>query len=108
MMSESLTWDEDSARYIRTRSQRYPGALDIDPNWTAEVLADPDLVAFEPDPKSRVGGSRFIGDSPSTGMVLVLIAYRDLDGDLHGVNAWPATGSDLQAYEGGVGNGESS
>jgi hypothetical protein len=30
--------------------------------------------------------------------VLVVIAYRDLDGDLHGVNAWPATGPDLELY----------
>jgi hypothetical protein len=30
--------------------------------------------------------------------VLVVIAYRDLDGDLHGMNAWPATGRDLAIY----------
>ena len=69
------------------------------------MLTDPDLVAFEPDPKSRVGASRFIGESPSAGVVLVVIAYRDLDGDLHGINAWPATGYDLAAYSGG-GDGE--
>ena len=33
---------------------------------------------------------------PSAGRVLVVIAYRDLDGDLHGINAWPATGADLK------------
>jgi hypothetical protein len=45
-----------------------------------------------------VGASGFIGFSPSAGKVLVVIAYRDLDGDLHGVNAWPATGRDLITY----------
>jgi hypothetical protein len=30
--------------------------------------------------------------------VLVVIVYRDLDGDLHGMNAWPASGRDLTTY----------
>jgi len=32
----------------------------------------------------------------------VLIAYRDLDGDLHGINAWPASGADLAVYQEGA------
>lgn len=78
--------------------------------WTQEALDDPDLVALEPDPKSRLGAARFIGESPSAGAVLVVIAYRDLDGELHGINAWPATGRDLAVYrqndDGGDGDGE--
>ena len=35
---------------------------------------------------------------PTAGTVLVVIACRDLDGDMHGVNAWPATGPDLELY----------
>ena len=34
-----------------------------------------------------------------------MIAYRDPDGDLHGVNAWPATGADLTMYEQGDDDG---
>lgn len=64
------------------------------------------MVAFEPDPKSRIGASRFIGWSPTAARVPVLIAYRDLDGDLHGLNAWPASGADLAVYEEGVRNVE--
>ena len=60
-----------------------------------------DLLALEPDPKSRMGASRFFGRSRSGGQVLVVIAYRDLDGDLHGINAWPATGADLKLYQRG-------
>jgi hypothetical protein len=89
---ELIQWDEASAAYVWARSQRCPGAFDIEPAWTQGVFDDPDYVAFEPDPKSRVGGSRIIGDSPSAGRALIVIAYRDLDGELHGVNAWPATG----------------
>ena len=97
-----MSWDSESADYVRSRSHRYPSGLDLEPDWATEVLEDPDLVAFEPDPKSRVGASRFIGWSPSVTRVLVLIAYRDLDGDLHGINAWPASGADLAIYEEGA------
>lgn len=105
-MPEAIRWSPDGTNYIRWRSVRYPDAIDIEPEWTQEVLTDPDLIAFEPDPKSRIGASRFIGESPTAGMVLVVIAYRDLDGDLHGVNAWPATGADLAVYMAGVSDGE--
>jgi hypothetical protein len=33
--------------------------------------------------------------------VLVVLAYRDLDGDLHGMTAWPATGRALRLYTDG-------
>lgn len=38
--------------------------------------------------------------------MLVVIAYRDLDGDLHGVTAWPASGADLKFYEEGFDHGQ--
>jgi hypothetical protein len=96
----------DGIGYIRSRSARYPGAVDVDPDSTQQVFTDPDLIAFEPDPKSRIGASPFIGESPTAGTVLVVVAYRDLDGDLHGINAWPASGADLALYVAGVSDGE--
>jgi len=105
-VGEELNWDAESEAYIRSRSSRYRDGLDIEPAWTQEVLGDVDMVAFEPDPKSRVGAARFVGRSRSAGRVLVVIAYRDLEGDLHGVNAWPATGADLKFYEEGLDNGQ--
>ncbi len=57
-------------------------------------------------PESRIGASGFIGWSPTASRVLVIIAYRDLDGDLHVINAWPATGNDLRIYEEGIEHGE--
>lgn len=57
---------------------------------------------LEPDPKSRMGASRFIGRSKSAGRLLVVIAVRDFDGDLHGITAWPATGADRRFYEEGL------
>ena len=74
LKGEELSWDEDSAAYIRSRGKRYPNGMDIEPEWTKEVMADEDLVALESDPKSRMGASWFIGHSPSAGRVLVVIA----------------------------------
>lgn len=93
-----IEWAPDDAAYVRTRSQRYPGALDIEVSWAQEVVADPELLQVTPYPRSRPGASAFIGFSPSAGRVLVVIAYQDLDGDWHGMNAWPASGRDLTAY----------
>jgi len=93
-----LYWAEEDAAYIRSRSTRYPGALDIEPGWTLEVLADERCLELAPYPSSRVGAIGFIGYSPSADKVLVVIAYQDLDGDLHGMNAWPASGRDLASY----------
>lgn len=101
-------WADPDAEYIQARSQRYPGALDIEPEWTQEVLHDDHLhlLVLDPYPRSRVGALGFVGWSPSAAQVLVVIAYRDLDGDLHGLNAWPASGRDLAAYHQGVTDGE--
>jgi hypothetical protein len=57
-VGEPVSWSVEQAIYIRTRSERYPGATNIEPAWTQQVMDDPDLIAFEPDPKSRVGASR--------------------------------------------------
>jgi hypothetical protein len=101
-----LWWAAEDADYIRSRSARYLGAVDLEPEWTQEVMADEDLVELAPYPTSRVRASGFIGYSPSAGRVLVVIAYRDLDGELHGMNAWPASGRDLTTYKEAVPNGE--
>ena len=93
-----IAWAEEDAEYIASRSKRYPGALDIEVEWTREVLADARLVAIVPYPRSRVGASGFVGWSPGAGRVLLVLAYQDLDGDLHGLNAWPASGRDLTTY----------
>jgi hypothetical protein len=102
-----LFWADEDAAYIRSRSTRYAGAIDIQPAWTVEVMADERLIELSPYPASRVGATGFIGYSPSASRVLVVIAYRDLDGDLHGMNAWPASGRDLTTYlkEGDDGEG---
>lgn len=93
-----IEWSSEDVAYIGTRSRRYPGALDIEVAWAQQVLADPQLVQVTPYPRSRTGASAFIGFSPGAERVLVVIAYQDLEGDWHGMNAWPASGRDLTTY----------
>ncbi len=92
-------WAPEDVAYIASRSTRYPGALDIDLDWVKEALADPRLIQITPYPRSRVGASAFVGHSAAADRVLVIIAYQDLDGDWHGMNAWPVSGRDLDTYQ---------
>jgi hypothetical protein len=65
-----LWWDDEDADCIRRRSDRYPGALNIEPEWTLEAVADPRAIVRDPDPKSRTGAIRLIGYSPGGGSFL--------------------------------------
>ena len=94
-VADRLWWDEEDAEHIRTRSVRYPGAVDLEPAWTLEAAADPDSLVRQPDPKSRVGYTRLIGHSPSAGAVLTVIIDPH---DGSGVTAWIARGTDLRHY----------
>ncbi|MFZ0117930.1 MAG: hypothetical protein WAL99_00435 [Pseudonocardiaceae bacterium] len=44
-----LWWDDEDADYIRRRSDRYPGALNIEPEWTLEAAADPRAIVRDPE-----------------------------------------------------------
>lgn len=96
-----LWWDDEDADHIRTRSQRYPGANDIEPSWTVEAAADPRRVVRAPDGHSRVGHTRIIGYSPSAGFVLTVIVDP---ADDSGVTAWKTRGADLRDYLEGKGD----
>lgn len=97
-----IEWAKEDARHIGTRSQRYPGALDIAVEWTQEAAGDEHVVLVDPYPRSRVGAAAFVGFSPSAGRVLVVLAHLSADGRWHGRTAWPATGRDLAPYEEGL------
>jgi hypothetical protein len=90
-----LWWDDEDADYIRRRSDRYPGALNIEPEWTLEAAADPRAIVRDPDPKSRTGAIRLIGYSPGAGFVLTVIVDPV---DWAGITAWKARGVDLRSY----------
>ena len=60
---EVIHWSAEGLSYIGSRWARYPGAVDVDPDWTQDVLTDPDLIAFEPDPK-RVSTRRGSSANP--------------------------------------------
>jgi hypothetical protein len=90
-MTIGLWWDDEDAAHIRCRSQRYPGATDIEPAWTLEAAADP-------DPKSWAGDIRVIGYSPSAGFVVTVMVRSD---NHAGITAWRTNGADLRTYVAG-------
>lgn len=95
--SVEVMWSEAAAQHL-ARSRRYPGAVDIEVDWTVQAVNDRDAVQVDPYWTSRVNALAIIGYSAGAGAVLVVLAYRDLDSDLHGMSAWPATGRALRLY----------
>ena len=95
-----MIWSDAAAQHL-ARSQRYPGAVDIEVDWTVEAVNDIDAVQVDPYWTSRVNAFAIIGYSAAAGAVLVVLAYRDLDGDLHGMTAWPTAGRALRLYTDG-------
>jgi hypothetical protein len=98
-----VIWSDAAAQHL-ARSQRYPGAVDIEVDWTVEAVNDIDAVQVDPYWTSRVNALAIIGYSAAAGavlVVLVVLAYRDLDGDLHGMTAWPAASRALRLYTDG-------
>ena len=79
--------------HIRSRSARYPGAKDIEPDWTLEAAADPHRVVQDPDPKSRAAYIRITGYSPGAGFMVTVIVDPE---DWSGVTAWKTRGGDLR------------
>lgn len=94
---DDVWWRPEQAEYIRRRSDRYPNATDIQPEWAIEATRDPRRIMRDPDPKSRIGAIRVIGYSPSAGFVITVIADRATHA---GASAWKTSGADLREYEG--------
>lgn len=97
LLPVEVIWSDPATRHL-ARSRRYPGAVDIEVDWTVEAVDDRDAVQVDPYWTSRVNALAIIGYSAGAGVVRVVLAYRDLDGDLHGMSAWPATGRALRLY----------
>ena len=99
-----LWWDDEDAEHIRHRSARYPGATDIQPDWTLEAAADGHRVVRDPDPRSTAAYFRIIGYSSSADFVITVIVDPE---DWSGVTAWKTRGADLREYLEGLQGKES-
>jgi hypothetical protein len=98
-VAERIEWDAAAAEHICNRSIRYPAAVDIEPAWTSEVVADPDRLVDEPDPHSaHLNSVRIVGYSPTASMVITVAALRDRYGVLQGASAWKTRGAALRQY----------
>ena len=94
-MASDLWWDDEDVPHITRRSERYPGATDIEPSWTLEAANDPHRIVRDPDPRSWAGHTRIVGYSPSAGFILTVIVDPV---DNSGVTAWKTRGADLRDY----------
>lgn len=65
-----------------------------------EALADPDVLLYWPDPRSKSGRSvRVIGHSPTRQRLLTVILVEDPAVPwLWGANAWPSNSTDQREY----------
>jgi hypothetical protein len=95
VVPDKLWWEATDAAYIRGRSDRYPGAVDVEPEWTLEAADDPRRILRNPDPVSRTGAIRLIGYSPTAGFVVTVIIDPT---DWAGITAWKTRGADLRSY----------
>lgn len=99
---DSVEWSPEQADHIRTRSKRYPGALDIEPEWATEAVLDP-KARLGRDPASKTGESiRATGWSAGAGRVLTVILFPTAHppaGEWLGVTSWTTKGRDLREYE---------
>jgi hypothetical protein len=99
---ETVDW-EHRADYIRERSQRHPGDLDLEPEWANEAVFDRNRGIEAPDRASKTGKSvRIVGYSTGSGVHLVVILVpKDFDqlGDWWGADAWKASDTDIRHYE---------
>lgn len=95
MASGRLDW-QYRGEYIRTRSQRRRGDVDIEPQWADEAFGDQDALVDSPDPASKSGKTdRLVGYSPTARAVIVVIYLRE---ELIGVNAWNANETQTRRY----------
>jgi hypothetical protein len=86
------------------RSQRYPGAIDVDPAAAIESGQNPHRLVAR-DPNSATGEAiRLIGYSPTADRVLVIILIPEEHpptGLWHVATAWPANRRQRTMYTGG-------
>lgn len=99
---DSVTWTAGQAEHVRTRSSRYPGAVNLEPEWATEAAMDPKR-RFGLDPASKTGeGIRVVGRSATAAQVLTVILIPEghpPTGAWLGVTAWVTKGRDLRDYE---------
>lgn len=102
LVVDSVTWTAGQAEHVRTRSSRYPGAVNLEPEWATEAVMDPKR-RFGLDPASKTGeGIRVVGRSATSGQVLTVILIPEEHppmGAWLGVTAWVTKGRDLRDYE---------
>ena len=91
LLVETVEWPDEIANYIRSRSERRKGEVDIEPEWATEAALDAvRLVGVRTDPKTGRESLSLtvVGYSPAAAEVLaVWLRPKNLEaGDWYGQN----------------------
>jgi hypothetical protein len=98
---DSVEWLPEQTDHIRTRSKRYSGAFNIEPEWATQAVLDP-RARIGLHPASKTGEAiRVTGWSAGAARVLTIIllpAVHPPDGAWLGATSWTTKGRDLRDY----------
>jgi hypothetical protein len=98
---DPVDWSPEQSAHIRTRSARYAGAFDIEPEWATEAALDP-RARIGLNPSSKTGeGIRVTGWSTGAGRVLTVILLPTAHpptGTWLGATSWVTKSRDLRDY----------
>lgn len=104
LLVESIFWPESRVAYIRARSSRRRGDVDIEPEWASQAAFEPRRIfAALSRPDGRESRSlTVVGRSDLAGFIVVvwLIPIELRTGEWIGVNAAKAGRRWVRAYDG--------
>ena len=100
---EAITWTEDAANHIRSRTTRTgrPGEFDVEPEWATEAALDPRRIVRLARPNDPTTQSlKVVGYSDSAMRLLKVWIWSDSPGepDWYGGSAAEANESDERLY----------
>lgn len=100
---DEVVWTDERAEHIRSRSQRQPGDLNVEPEWATEAALDPERVVRVAGSDPSTQSLKVIGRSVGAGAVLlkVWIWSDDPKGSStwNGGSASMANPADAKRYE---------
>jgi hypothetical protein len=99
---DSVTWTAGQAEHVRTRSSRYRGAVNLEPEWATEAVMDPKRrfgLAQRARQARESGSSAGPRRPPRCWTVILIPEGHPPTGAWLGVTAWVTKGRDLHDYE---------
>lgn len=104
---EAVTWTEERAEHIRSRTVRYgSGETNLEPEWATEAALDPDRTVRVAGDKEETSSLKVVGYSQSFNGLLKVWIWSDepqTSSMWNGGSAAAANDTDIRRYENGAG-----